>query len=262
MKNILSKLKINSYTYIFIFVCALCGYLKNITIIFSICLLHELGHVFFIKLFRYKIIKIEILPFGGYTHIDKRINTSINKDILIAFGGILFQLLLFGLLLLWQNKINHLTYNLFWEYNKILIFFNLIPIIPLDGNKICHLILEKFFSYHLAYKINLFLSFLLLISFAFYNYYTNLDNYFIVSFLLYKFTQALKNYKYMQNRFFLERYLGGFEYYKINNQTKDIKDLKKNVYHYFKKGNAYESEKKKLAAYFSCSHSVDKKSNF
>ena len=47
-----SGVEINNYTYLFFIICALCGYLKNISIIFLICFIHELGHVFFIKFFR------------------------------------------------------------------------------------------------------------------------------------------------------------------------------------------------------------------
>ena len=80
MMNIFKKVNISFF----------CGYIKNISIIFFICLIHELGHVFFIKLFGYKIVKIELLPFGGYTTIDEKLNSNINKDLIIAFGGIIF----------------------------------------------------------------------------------------------------------------------------------------------------------------------------
>ena len=170
MKNILNKIKINNYTYLFFIICALCGYIKNITIIFSICIIHELGHVFFIKLFKYKVVSVEILPFGGFTTIDKRINTSINKDILIAFGGIFFQLILLLIIYILKNCFNFITYNLIFNYSLILILFNLIPMIPLDGNNIIHLILEKFFSYHLSYYLNFFVSIICLLMFFIINY--------------------------------------------------------------------------------------------
>ena len=70
------KIKINNYTYIFLFLCCICGYIKNILIIFFICFFHELGHVFFIKTFNYNIISIEILPFGGFTNIYKHLNNN------------------------------------------------------------------------------------------------------------------------------------------------------------------------------------------
>jgi len=246
MKNILNKLKINNYTYLFFIICALCGYIKNITIIFAICLFHELGHVFFIKLFKYKVVSIEILPFGGFTTIDKKINTSINKDILIAFGGIFFQLILLIIIYIFKNSFNIITYNLIINYSLILIFFNLIPIIPLDGNNIIHLLLEKFFSYHLSYYLNFFISIISLILFFIINYVYNLDNYFIISFLIYKVIVYFKNYKFNRNRFLLERYLYDFDYYKIDNKTKNINDLKKNVLHYFKEDNRYIREKEKI----------------
>lgn len=250
MKNTLNKLKINNYTYLFLIICALCGYIKNITIIFIICLIHEFGHVFFIKLFKYKVVSIELFPFGGFTSIDKKINTNINKDILIAFGGILAQLFLLFIVYLFKSHFNIITYNLIINYSIVLIFFNLIPIIPLDGNNIMHLCLEKFFSYHLSYYLNFIISIISLTIFLIINYLYKIDNYFIISFLFYKTVMYIKNYKYIRKRFLLERYLYDLEYSKIDNHTKNIKSLRKEVLHYFKENNKYISEKEKLCDSF------------
>ena len=236
------KFRINNYTYLFFLICALCGYLKNIIIIFSICIIHELGHVFFIKLFRYEINYIEILPYGGYTLVNKKINSSINKDIIINFGGILFQIFLVFALTILKNRFNMITYNLIYQYNLIIIVFNLIPIIPLDGNNILHLIIEKFFPFEISYKLNFIISLIVIIIFLFINYYYKIDNYFIFSFLIYQSIMYLKNYKYIKNRFLLERYLYNFEYKKIKNNTKYLNELQKEVFHYFKKNNKYEKE--------------------
>jgi len=170
MKKFFNKFKINNYTYFFFVACALCGYLKNISIIFFICLIHEMGHIFFIKLFKYEIVSVELLPFGGFTTTNKLINSNINKDIIIAFGGILFQIIFIIFLYLLKNNFNLITYNLFINYNFILIIFNLIPIIPLDGNNILHLFLEKFFSYKISYYLNLIFSLIFLILFFIINY--------------------------------------------------------------------------------------------
>ena len=222
MKNIFPKLKINFYTYIFLLICLFCGYIKNIIIIYFICLFHELGHIFFIKLFNYEIISIELFPFGGYTEINKKINSRITYDLFISLGGILFQLILLLILLIIKNNFNIITYNLIFKYNLYLIFFNLIPIIPLDGNKILHLILEILFPYKLAYYLNLYFSIIFIIIFIFINYY--------------------QNFKYIYKRFLLERYLSVIYYNKINNHTKNLKDLRKNVLHFFKKDNKYIKE--------------------
>jgi len=248
--NIFKKFKISYYTYLFILICMLCGYIKNIIIIFSICIFHELGHILFIKIFKYEIINIELLPFGGFTTIDKKINTNINKDILISFGGIIFQLILFIILIIFKNNINIITYKLIYKYNLILMIFNLIPIIPLDGNNILHLLLEKIFSYKISYYLNFYISLLLLILFFIYNYIYKLDNYFIISFLLYKLIMYIKNFKYHKNRFYLERILYDIEYNKIDNNTKNIESLRKNVLHYFKNDNKYINEKDMIKEYY------------
>lgn len=250
MMNIFNKIKINNYTYLFFLICCLCGYIKNIIIIFSICFIHELGHVFFIRLFKYKIIKIELLPFGGYTTIDKHLNSSINKDIIISLGGILFQLLFLLIVIIFKNNLNIITYNLIIKYNYILIIFNLIPIIPLDGNKIIHLLLEKYISYEISYKINTFISIILLIIFCICNYIYKIDNYFIISFLAYKLIEYIKNYKYLKNRFILERLLYDIDYNKIDNNTKNISSLRKEVLHYFKNNNKYINEKNYIKNYY------------
>lgn len=246
MKNILTKFKINNYTYLFILLCMVTGYIKNIFIIFTICLIHELGHIFFIKLFNYEIVSVELLPFGGFTTINQKINSNINKDLIISIGGILFQLIFLLILYFWQNKFNYLTYNLFITYNYTLIIFNLIPIIPLDGNKIIHLLLEKIFSYQLSYYLNIGISIIFLVIFLYINYYYHLDNYFIISFLFYKIIMGIKDFKYLRKRFLLERYLYDLEYQKIDNHTKSINNLKKNVLHYFKENNKYIRENVKI----------------
>lgn len=250
MKQFYKKIKINNYTYLFFIVCAFCGYLKNIMIIFFICFIHELGHVFFSKIFGYEINSIELLPFGGITTVNKKINSSINKDIIINFGGIIFQLISILFLYLFKYKFNIITYNLIINYNLILIIFNMIPIIPLDGSNIIHLLLEKAFSYRISYHLNFIISIMSLIIFLIINYVYSIDNYFIISFLFYKCLIYIKNYKYLKNRFLLERYLYNIEYKKIDNHTKDVKDLKKEVLHYFKENNIYIKEKKKIENLF------------
>ncbi len=249
MKNILNKIKINYYTYFFILLCCICGYIKNIVIIFFICIFHEMGHVLFIKLFKYQIVKIEIFPFGGYTEIYKKINSSILKDLIIGLGGMLFQLILMLLLIMFKKYFNIITYNLFIKYNLTILIFNMLPIIPLDGSKIIQCLFEYILPYTKAYHFNIYLSILLIIIFIYLNYQFHIDNYFICSFLIYKIIIYCKDYKYLFKRFLLERSLYEIEYRKINNHTKEIKNLKKGVLHYFYKNKKYIREDKIINEY-------------
>jgi hypothetical protein len=68
-------------------------------------------------------------------------------------------------------------------------------------------------------------------------------------FLLYKLVVDIKNYKYYRNKFLIERYLYDYPYKKIDNNTESINELKKEVYHYFKKNNKYISEKNAIYEY-------------
>ena len=90
---------------------------------------------------------------------------------------------------------------------------------------------------------------MILLFFIFLNYYYNIDNYLIIIFLIFQLVFYYKDYKYYYKRFLLERYLDDFSYTKIENNTKDIKDLRKNVYHYFKSDNKYIREKEKIKEY-------------
>ena len=110
MMNLIRKVRINNFTYLFLCLCFLCGYIKNICIIFFICIVHEFGHVIFIKLFKYEITCIELFPFGGFTTINKRINTSINKDIIISIRSRISNYFV---------DVDLKTINLTHEYNNV-----------------------------------------------------------------------------------------------------------------------------------------------
>ena len=180
MKNIKIKFKINLTTYIFFLIAFLCGYFKNVLYIFFIVFFHELGHIFFIKLFHHKIVKVEFYPFGGIATVDKPINSSINQELFISLGGVFFQLLL-GIFLLFQKN------ELLSFYNQTIFFFNLLPIIPLDGSVFLHAFFEKFFSYQKSFLLYQILSFFFFILFFLYNIFFAIDNYFICLFLLIQF---------------------------------------------------------------------------
>lgn len=157
MKNTL--IKIDFSTYLFILFSLIAGYIKYTIIIFLIVLVHEFGHVLITHLFKYKILKVNIYPFGGYTIINKDINSSIKKDLLIALGGVLMQLLIFLFTYLFKNFINTNTYRLINDYNKLILVFNLLPIIPLDGFKIINLMLNKYFSFQKSYYFSFLIGF-------------------------------------------------------------------------------------------------------
>lgn len=241
-------IKVNFLTLYFLLLLFLCGYLKIGIIIFLIVLFHELGHVFFIKLFKYKIINVTIYPFGGITKVDKDINTPLNKELLIACGGIIFQLILF--IIIYFVPINVITKELLYKYNMSILLFNMLPIIPLDGSIIINSLLNKIFSYKVSYYLYIIISIIFSIFYLLFNYWYSLNNYLIVSLFIIKTYYAIKNYKYLKTRFLLERYLNKYEYKYISTKTGNLDILKIDTYQYFKENNKIVSEYSKLKEKF------------
>ncbi len=251
MMNIFHKIKIDFSTYILILMALLAGYIKNISLILIIVIIHELGHVFFFKLFNITIEKIIIYPFGGVTYINKKIHERIYKDILISIGGIFFQIILFILfyLLYRYNIIVLSTYNLFKLYNINIIIFNLIPIIPLDGSKLLLSILTKFFPFKRSYLLMIIIGFISLLLFIIFNFVYQVNDLILYIFLIFKLIEVIKEFKYIMNKFYLERIMYNNYYDKIISNCHNINNLRLDKYYYFKEKNHYVNEKDYLKKY-------------
>ncbi len=249
MKVMARLWKINFATYIYFLIAFLCGYFKNVCLLFFIVFLHELGHLFWIKIFNYPVISIIFYPFGGLTKVNIPINASINKELLIALGGIIMQLIIEVILIIFFHSSPNLKLYLF--YNETLLFFNLLPLYPLDGSKILELILEKFLPYEKALfwrdiicTIMIFLFLLLMIV-------QKQINWLIYLFLILQCITMFKNQKYLKNRFYLERYLYSFPYHKIESHNKiRLSLMKKDTLHFFLYQGHYLHEKAILKKYF------------
>lgn len=253
MKNTKNLFKINLATYFLILTFLFTGLIKNIILIYLIIIIHELGHIWIIKKLKYKVLRVDIYPMGGVTTIDKKINTSIKQELLISIFGIIFQILL-GIIfyfLYYLNTLSSNTYNLFTSYNKTILLFNLLPIVPLDGHVFLRSLLEIFFSFKKSFYISIIISLLGIIFFITYNEIFSLNNYLIISFLIFKIMTTLKEFKYIYLRFLTERHLYQFPYRQIQYENGiNINVLKKETYHYFKSKDKIYSETQVLAKKF------------
>lgn len=226
------KVKVHPLTYILIFSILLCGYFNYFLIISFILFFHDLGHLIMMKIFKIRVISIELLPFGSIMNTNINYNLNSNMLLIISFGGILVQLLLyliFGLL----DKlliINDLSYRIFLTYNELIILFNLLPIVPLDGSKILLSIIERFLPYKFCLIIINFFSLLFIVIFVLVND-ISLNLILIVSFLLCKTFTEILNHKYIYNKFLLERYLYKVSFKKIVS-INNIKKMFKNRFNF------------------------------
>lgn len=241
------------YSYIIMaFGYVISGYYINLIAITSLLLIHELGHYTAAKLLKFKVLKIIIYPFGGITKINDLINKDINEEILVATSGVIFQFI-FYLIIVYLNHINIIrdyTLNIYTLYNNQIIFFNLMPIYPLDGAKIINLLLSKFFNYNLSNKLTIIISLMGMSLFILTSSYNHNYSYIMVLSVLiiynYKF---IKQLKYIYNRFLLERYLYNISYPKIKIISNGNKMYKNNS-HIIKVNNNYITEKKYLSKYY------------
>ncbi len=251
--RIIQRCHLDFSTLLFFLLSFCCGYFKQTIFLFFIVLWHEMGHVLAIHLCGYRFLKIDLYPFGGITKIEKPINSSINKEILISLAGVFFQSLLYGIFFLLFNfgSLSISSYQFLWKANTFILVFNLLPIVPLDGSITIHSLLEKVFSFEKAFFWYEMISFLSFFLFCIGNYYFHFDNYFVCGVLCMQFFLLKKEEKYYIKRFYLERYLKEYPYKRIKNENGiDLKKLKKETLHFFWDKEKYVHEKEVLKEYF------------
>ena len=223
------------YTYLLMGICfILSGYFINLIVFTSLILVHELGHYLVARVLKFKVSGIIIYPYGGITKIDDLLNRNSNEELLVAVSGVIIQYL-FYLVIIYLYKesvVREYTFNLYTLYNSRIIFFNLLPIYPLDGGRIVNLLLSKVFSYNFSNKLTIFISIVIVFVIININLYTfNYSNIMIYLIISCYIVDYIKNIKYLYNRFLLERYLYKLDFDKVkvidstDNMYKDRKHL-------------------------------------
>ena len=230
MRNIF---KINIFTYLFFLLYILSGYYKDILIIYFILFFHEVGHYFIMKYYKIDVESITFYPYGGMIKSNMLINTNSFKVLFISLAGILFQIILLGIFFLLYSIgiIDFNIYSIFFKYNVCIILFNLLPMYPLDGFKISLSILEMFINFKNSIKINFILSMICIVCFFIYLYLFRINNYVIIVFLLINLVNYIKEFKYIINKFYIERILYKLEYNGLVSVSK-IESIYKNKFNY------------------------------
>ncbi len=249
IRKFLSKLKINNYTLILLFLSLITGLFKEIIVIFTIIIVHEFGHYIMMEKYKFNVKEIVIYPFGGITKLDDIIDKPLKEEFLVTIMGPLFQEILYIIILILyrQNNISEYIYLLYKNYNYSILLFNLLPIIPLDGSKIINIFLNKIFNFKISYLSNIIISILSLILFL---AISNIDSsyYVIVIFLIFQIIYSIKNKNIIYNRFLLEKRLYKNEYHKYK-KIRKLDNMFRNKKHLIKDKNMYILENKYLKKY-------------
>ena len=238
------KVKINFLFYIVALIFIITGMFRPFVWIFSLIIVHEIGHILTGIFLKWKIDKVIITAFGCVTVFKEYLNRSIKEELLIAIMGPIFQIMYFLII----NKI--VNYDWFYAANISLLLFNLLPIIPLDGSKIIHSILDIFLTFKLSHNTVIIISFILTILIGI-TCIINHNLLLIIAFicLLIKVINEYNEKELRFQKYLLERYLYSFVFKKTI-KIDNIKKMKRNKNHliYFK--NKWTSEKKYLKEHF------------
>ena len=131
-----------------------------------------------------------------------------------------------------------------------MIFFNLLPIYPLDGGRIVNLLLGKIFNYNLSNKITIIISIVVIVCIICLKIYEfNYSNIMVYLILLIYIIKYIKNIKYLYYKFMLERYLYNIKFnkFKIIN---DSRCMYRDRYHILYEDKKYFKEKDFLKKIF------------
>lgn len=136
------KIKVHYSLALLFFVFIFTGFYLEFFIFFLVIFAHELGHYVVAKIYGLKIEHLTFTVLGGILKIEDANISGLKQILLYAAGIIVNLLLLFGSRYLPIPYLKKLLFN----YNLLLIVFNLLPIYPLDGFQILQAILGFFKS--------------------------------------------------------------------------------------------------------------------
>lgn len=240
--------KIHILYWLMTIICVFTGYFKPFLYFSLLIIIHEIGHLTGAIIYKWKIQKVIILPFGGITIFNEYISKSLFEEFIILIMGPLFQIIFYFS----YTKIFGFN-NLLFSYHYTLLFFNLLPIYPLDGYKLMNLFFNKILSFKTSHLLTMIISnitvILILTITIIYKF--NLIMLIALIFLLYKNVEEISKHEFIFNKFLLERYL-----YNINlKKTKIIKSnnpkkMKREYKHLFYYNQKYETEKSFLKKKF------------
>lgn len=204
------KLTIHPTTYLLILFAVLNGFIYELSLLFLIVLIHELGHVCVALSFGWRVRQVKLLPFGGAAEMEEYGNASPGEELWVIVAGPLMNVAMMAV----SFAVRPLGWfdpqfiQLFIEYNLIVLLFNLLPIWPLDGGKLVELGLSMLLPYKKAILYTLFISgsglflyLLLLITF----YWSYFSLWVLALFLMVSLWSQWKQRPYQFMRFLLAR---------------------------------------------------------
>ncbi|AJY76066.1 M50 family metallopeptidase [Paenibacillus beijingensis] len=130
----------------------LTGYFIELLTLFTLVLIHEIGHVAAARGFGWTVRAVRLLPFGGVAEMEEEPGAPSAEEAVVALAGPLQNVWMgaaawalghFGLM-------DSAAAAYIAEANAILVLFNMLPIYPLDGGRLLKVALSFSFNYYKA----------------------------------------------------------------------------------------------------------------
>ncbi len=253
MKNIYKKINISSSLVLLFFLSFISGLFKDMIIFFTIIFVHELGHILLSLYYGWNIKEINFSLCGGYITYNEKIDKPFKEEFLISIAGVIAQTF-FIIIVLLINDFAFINYKIMFMFKKYyisILFFNLLPIIPLDGSKIINVIFNMFFSYKKSLKLTNYLSFItifiIIILFIFKDIKIECSYIMMLIFIINKIIKHYMDIPYLFNKFLFERYNSQFKFNKrCYIKGSNLNKMKRQNTHIFKINKKYYTEKRIL----------------
>ncbi|WP_332629280.1 M50 family metallopeptidase [Halalkalibacter flavus] len=210
MRELAAKIKVNPLFWFILGIGVFTGYFREVLMIFLIVFIHEMGHAIAAHSFKWRIHKIELLPFGGVAEVEDVGNRPFHEELIVIIAGPLqhIWMMVLSYCLVQTSFWTSTDHHLFIWHNIMILLFNLIPILPLDGGRLVQLWCTYRFPYVQALTVSRWIScfvliVIILISLIWFPYHLNL--WVVISFLLITNYLEWKQRHYRFMRFLMAR---------------------------------------------------------
>ncbi|PWW19636.1 stage IV sporulation protein FB [Cytobacillus oceanisediminis] len=185
----------------------------ELCLLLLIIFVHEMGHAAAAALFSWRIKRIALLPFGGVAEMDEHGNRPLKEEIIVIISGPIQHIWMMGAALLFYHLswMPEEIFQLFIQFNLMILIFNLLPVWPLDGGKLIFLWMSLYRAFPDAHRKTLLISAAGIVGFIIFTLLTspvNLNIWVVLAFLLFSLYHEWKQSRFVFIRFLLERYYG------------------------------------------------------
>lgn len=218
---------------------------RELLILFIIVFIHELGHAITAAFFSWRIKSIILLPFGGVAEFEEHGNKPLKEEALVVLAGPLQHVWLILIAFFFQRIewISEKTFITFTQFNLSILLFNLLPIWPLDGGRLLYVFLSRQFSFVVALKKTIQLSYFSLIIYSIFIlviFPYHLNGWLIAGFLFLSLRKEWKQRPYVMMRFLIERYSANQDIFSSKKTIPARKDdTLQSILHQFHRGKSH-----------------------